>query len=362
MNKNARNFAIFTLLLIFVIAFSLITTTDTLKFNITTDSKTDVQGDNLEAHFIDVGQGDAILITQGNHNMLIDAGDNKYEKAVVDYLKKQGVKKLDYVIGTHPHADHIGGLDAVIDAFEIGKIIMPKVEHTTKTFLDVLTSVKNKRLKVTTPNVGDKYKLGEAEFIIAAPNSKNYLELNNYSIVTRMEYGKISFLFTGDAEVLSEMEILNNKINIEADVLKMGHHGSDTSSSDEFLDTVKPKYAVIQVGEGNKYGHPAAKILNKLEKRNIKIYRNDLDGNIIAISDGNEIIFNLERNLKKNNQPKESEEPYKEYDIYIGNKNSKVFHVDTCNSLPIENNRKYFETFEEAVSAGYTPCSRCISQ
>ena len=362
MNKNARIFVIFTLLLIFVIAFSLMTTTDTLKFNITTDNKTDFQGNNLEVHFIDVGQGDAILITQNNHNMLIDAGDNKYEKTVVNYLKKQSIKKLDYVIGTHPHSDHIGGLDAVIDAFEIGKVIMPKVEHTTKTFLDVLTSIKNKGLKVTAPNVGDIYKLDGAKFTIVAPNNKTYKDLNNYSVVIKMEYDKTSFLFTGDAEVLSEKEILNNKINIEADVLKVGHHGSDTSSSAEFLDAVKPKYAVIQVGEGNKYGHPTAETLNKLKNRDIKIYRNDLDGNIIAVSDGNEIIFTLERNLKKDNPPKESEKSYEEYDIYIGNKNSKVFHVDTCNSLPIENNRKYFETFEEALNAGYTPCSKCITQ
>lgn len=321
-----------------------------ISINIDKKDKLLIQESSLKAHFIDVGQGDAILITQDNHSMLIDAGDNKYEKTVVDYLKKQGIKKLDYVIGTHPHADHIGGLDAVIDAFEIGKVIMPKVENTTKTFLDVLTSIKNKGLKVTAPNIGDIYKLGKAEFIIVAPNSEKYSDLNNYSVVTKMEYEKTSFLFTGDAEVLSEKEILNNKINIEADVLKVGHHGSDTSSSVEFLDTVKPKYAVIQVGEGNKYGHPSIEIMNRLEKRHTKVYRNDLNGNIIAISDGNEIII-----IEDNKTEKISKENKK----YIGNINSKVFHIGTCGSLPMEKNRVYFDSIEEAVKAGYSPCSKC---
>ncbi len=138
---------------------------------------------NLEVHFIDVGQGDAILIKQGEHNMLIDAGDNKYEEFIVNYLKENEITKLDYVIGTHPHADHIGGLDAVIDAFDIGKIIMPKVSHTTKTFEDVLTAMGNKGLKAINPKVGNNYKLGNASFEIVAPNSDEYADLNNYSVV-----------------------------------------------------------------------------------------------------------------------------------------------------------------------------------
>ena len=232
---------------------------------------------NLEVHFIDVGQGDAILIKQGEHNMLIDAGDNKYEEFIVNYLKENEITKLDYVIGTHPHADHIGGLDAVIDAFDIGKIIMPKVTHTTKIFEDVLISIKNKGLKITNPNVGDNYELGDASFTIVASNSDEYTNLNNYSVVTRMEYGKTSFLFISDAEGVSENEMLDNDHNLEVDVLKVGHHGSDTSTTVKFLDAANSKYTVIQVDKNNKYGHPTADVMDRLEERNIKIYRNELD-------------------------------------------------------------------------------------
>jgi|LSQX01.1.fsa_nt_gb beta-lactamase superfamily II metal-dependent hydrolase len=259
-------------------------------------AKTESTDKKLEVHFIDVGQGDSILIKQGRHNMLIDAGDNKYEKTVVAYLKDKGIVKLDYVVGTHPHADHIGGLDAVIDNFEIGKVIIPKVTHTSKTYEDVLLAVKNKNLKITVPNVGDAYGLGDSYFTIVAPNSDKYSSLNNYSVVIYMKFEETSFLFTGDAETLSEKEILAKGQNIKADILKVGHHGSDTSSSVEFLDKVNPDYAIIQVGEDNKYGHPHAEIIEKLNSKGIKIYRNDLNGDIVAISDGQNIDFIIEKN------------------------------------------------------------------
>lgn len=246
---------------------------------------------SLEVHYIDVGQGDAILIKQDEYNMLIDAGDNKYEKTVVAYLKDKGVTKLDYVIGTHPHADHIGGLDAVIDSFDIGKIIMPKVTHTSKTYEDVLIAIKNKGLKISSPIIGGNYELGEATFTIIAPNGEKYKDYNNYSVVLRMEFGENSFLFTGDAETLSEKEILNNKHKVEAQVLKVGHHGSNTSTSIGFLDAVNPEYAIIQVGADNKYGHPNIEIINRLEEHKIKIFRNDLHGDIILISDGENLEF-----------------------------------------------------------------------
>lgn len=256
---------------------------------------TSVKENTLKIHFIDVGQGDAILISQDKHNMLIDAGDNKYEKTVVAYLREKGITKLNYVIGTHPHADHIGGFDAVIDNFDIEKVIMPKVTHTSKTFEDVLLAIKNKDLNIISPKIGDNYKLGEATFTIVAPNSDKYSDFNNCSIVIWMEFGGNSFLFAGDAETLSEKEILENKQNIKADVLKVGHHGSSTSTSIEFLDKVNPRFAVIQVGKDNKYGHPHVEIIDRLESKKITIYRNDLNGDIIAISDGKNIEFTVEK-------------------------------------------------------------------
>ncbi len=315
---------------------------------------------SLEVHFIDVGQGDSILIKQSGHNMLIDAGDNQYKDTVVDYLKKNNITKLDYVIGTHPHADHIGGLDAVINTFDVGKVMMPNVTHTTKTFENVLNAVKNKGLKITIPNVGDNYKLGNASFEIAAPNSDNYASLNDYSIVARMVFGKTSFLFTGDAEGISETEMLENDCNLKSDVLKVGHHGSDTSTGVSFLDTVNPKYAVIQVGEDNKYNHPTTEILDRLKERNITIYRNDLDGTIIAISNGENIKFNTKVGRDETGTDgKEENNSKPEHAKYIGNKNSKIFHTSTCNSLPMEDNRVYFHSIEDAISEGYKACMRC---
>lgn len=328
------------------------------------EDKIIITGD-LEVHFIDVGQGDCILIKQDEYNMLIDAGDNKYGQTVVNYLKQNGVSTLDYIIGTHPHADHIGGLDDVIYAFNVKKIILPDVIHTTKTFEDVLIAIQDKELKITIPNVGDTYKLGNANFTILAPNSDSYDNLNNYSIVTKLEYGNTSFLFTGDAESTSENEILSNNYNLQSDVLKVGHHGSNTSTTSNFLNAVNPKYAVIQVGTNNKYNHPDNETITKLQQKNIEIYRNDLNGTIIATSNGKNIKFNTKSSSQQvkspttytNNESNTNNENVDE--DYIGNINSKIFHKPTCHTLPAEHNRIYFSNKEEAINAGYRPCKNC---
>lgn len=251
--------------------------------------------ENLKVHFIDVGQAEAILITVGSQSMLIDAGKNSDEELVVDYITSQGIEKLDYVIGTHPHEDHIGGLDAVIDSFDIGKIIMPKQIATTRTFEDVLTSIQNKEMKVTTPKVGDTYDLGQGKWTILSPSGENYSETNNSSIVIRLVHGNNSFLFTGDAEVSIEKEILNLGVNIESDLLKVGHHGSTTSTSVKFLDAISPEYAVILVGLDNSYGHPHREIIELLENKNIEILRTDELGTIIFNSDGETLSYENKR-------------------------------------------------------------------
>lgn len=255
--------------------------------------------DKIEVHYIDVGQGDSILIKQGNNSMLIDAGENHYGEAVVDYIRGNEIDTLDYVIGTHPHSDHIGGLDDVINSFNIGKIIMPKVTHTTKTFEDVIMAIKNKEMKITTPIVGDVYKLGDAKFTILGPNKDNYNNLNDYSVLIKLEYGNNHFVFTGDAEMEAETEVTENGLDIKADVLKVSHHGSNTSTTEIFLNKVDPDFAVITVGAENRYGHPDNEVLNRLEERNIKIYRSDDHGNILAIGDGKNIKFKTQNSLNK---------------------------------------------------------------
>lgn len=253
----------------------------------------DMTGDILEVHFIDVGQADSILIKGSKEAMLIDAGNNEDGELVVNYIKEQKISKLDYVIGTHPHEDHIGGLDDVIDSFQIGKIIMPNAINSTKTFEDVLDSIDKKGLTITQPKVGDKYTLNDAQFIILGPNGDNYTSLNDYSVVIKLISGSNTFLFTGDAEALAEKEMLtNNRDLLKANVLKIGHHGSVTSTSQEFLDAVNPSVAVISSETGNSYGHPHKEIIDRLNEKKIDILRTDSEGTIVMKSDGKKIEFN----------------------------------------------------------------------
>ena len=332
----------------------------------------------LKVHFIDVGQADSILIQQGNNAMLIDAGNNEDSETVKNYIAKQGIKKLDYVIGTHAHEDHIGGLDYVINNFEIDKIYMPKATSNTKTFEDVVTAIKNKEMKITTPVPGDSFKLGEADCKILAPNSASYKDLNNYSIVIKVTYKNNSFMFTGDAEAISETEMLNKGFDVKADVLKVGHHGSSSSTSDEFLKKVSPKYAVISAGKDNDYGHPHKEIMKKLKDSGIAVYRTDESGTIIFTSDGNNISFNTKSGSysspsgtsKNNSSSSNSEETTTEStkssnsgnNQYVdsngkgaikGSK-SKIYHVPGSKDYDKTTNVvEWFKTIQEAEAAGY---------
>jgi len=258
---------------------------------------------NLKVHFINVGQADSILIQQGSKFMLIDAGNNGDGKLVENYLLKQGVKSLDYVIGTHPHEDHIGGLDYIINDFKIGKIYLPKVTSTTKAFGDVIVAIKNKGLKVAEPKPGETFNLGSAKCTILTPNSSKYKDLNNYSVVVKLEFGNNSFLLTGDAEDISESEIIAKGFNVKADLLKVGHHGSSSSTTEEFLTKVNPKYAVISSETGNVYGHPHKETMDKLKNKNILVYRTDELGTIIATSNGKTITFNTKPGSYKAGTP-----------------------------------------------------------
>lgn len=242
--------------------------------------------ENFSVSFIDVGQADSVLIRNGNYNMLIDAGNNEDGEKLVNYFKSLGIEEFTYVFATHPHEDHIGGMDDIINNFKIDNYYMSNKLSTTKTFMDVLDALDGRNLKYTVPNKGDTLKLGDANIKVIYPGDDKS-NINDSSIVLKITYGKNSFLLTGDATSNVERKIYNE--DIKSDVLKVAHHGSSYSSTDVFLDRVKPYYAVISVGKNNIYNHPSNKTLEKLNKRNIKVYRTDLDGTIVFISDGDNL-------------------------------------------------------------------------
>lgn len=247
---------------------------------------------NVKIHYIDVGQGDSTLIQVKDKNILIDAGPRSSAEDLVKYLKGINIQKLDYVIATHPHEDHIGGMVSIIKNFKIGEFYAPKKTATTKTFENMINELQNKKLKIQVAKAGNEISLtsnSKIEFL--APNNSDYEEINDYSAVTRLTYEDNNFIFMGDAEKLSEKEILQKGSNVKAQVIKLGHHGSSTSSSKEFLDKVTPKYAIISCGKNNDYGHPHKETVNELKNRNIKYFRTDTEGTIVLYSDGKNIDF-----------------------------------------------------------------------
>lgn len=248
---------------------------------------------SLEVSYIDVGQADSILIKKGSHAMLIDGGNVEDGRTVVSYIKSKGITDLDYVIGTHPHEDHIGGLTDVIESLTVKKVIMPDAVSTTNAYKNLLNAIDSKELSITRPVYGASYDLDGAKFTVLAPNSDKYDDLNDYSVVVKLVNGSNSFLFTGDAGTQSESEMLaKNSAVLKSDVLKVGHHGSSTATSQAFLDAVAPTYAIISVGTNNDYGLPDEEVLNRLATKGVHVFRTDKQGTIIATSNGKKIVFN----------------------------------------------------------------------
>lgn len=336
-----------------------------------TDAKAGEAG-KMEVHFIDVGQGDATLIICDGHAMLIDAGDYSKGTAIQNYLQKQKVKKLDYLILTHPDSDHIGGAPVIITKFEIDKVFVSNYEKDNKTYLKLIQALDNKRLKYTTPEVGQRYFLGAAEITILAPND-TYDNPNDASVALIVQNGENRFLFTGDAGEDAEQDMLATDIDLSADVYKAGHHGSSTSTSQEFFEAVSPSSAVISCGEDNSYGHPHAETLNTFRMNGVKVYRTDEDGTIVATSDGKEITFNVPASETwKSGEPNGNgsvwEAPGQKQETgkadtdgitYVLNTKTMKFHKPSCSGLPTTNRKDSSESRESIIAQGYEPCKRC---
>lgn len=347
----------------------------------------------LEVHYLDIGQGDSILIKQGEAAMLIDAGNNDKGSTVWSYLLSQNVQALDYAIGTHPDADHIGGLDVVLYKLDCDTIFLPSCENDTKTYKELIQTIGQRNQKVMVPKRGDIYTLGEAQFQILTDTGKNYgNNTNDFSIVLRLTFGETSFLFTGDAEEEAEEDMLASGLNLSADVYKAAHHGADTANTEKFLQAVNPTYCVISCGEGNSYGHPRAGFLNNVRGMGVSVFRTDEQGTIVAVSDGKTVRFNCspstswkagepvgsgldtkdegkadrsngENTASQGNETfNDNSENASTQGQYVINTSTEKFHRPECSSvkkMADKNKQVSDKTKEELVKEGYEPCKNC---
>jgi len=329
--------------------------------------------------YIDVGQGDSALIQCDGHYMLIDGGPSSASSVVYTILKNGKIKNIDYMIATHPDADHIGGLSGALNYSNVGVCYSPVLAHDTKTFGSLVKYLNKQGISLTVPAKGTSFSLGGAKVELLGPVS-DYADSNNSSIVAKVTYGSNKFLFTGDAEMEEESALISAKKDLSCDVLKVGHHGSKGSTGEAFLKKAKPKYAVISVGSDNSYGHPTAETLSRLSNAKVEIFRTDLQGDVVCSSDGNSISFATEKKAAADvlwipgsdstatetqngtvvAAPEKAEIP--DGTTFVLNTNTKKFHMTTCSSVHEmkASNRSYTtESAEALVASGYKPCGKC---
>ena len=361
---------------IYDLAGETIITEQTIAYSKEVVNKTP-QDSSFSIRYIDVGQGDAALVECDGHYMLIDGGNKGDSSKIYSILRSEKVEKLDIVVASHPHEDHIGGLPGAFNYTSADLTLCSVTSYETDAFEDFLKYANKNGGGITVPCVGDTYTFGSSVVIILGVNSTS--DPNNASIVMSIEYGDTTFLFTGDAERDAEQVVLNSGTDLSATVLKVGHHGSADSTSYQFLWEIMPQYAVISVGKDNAYGHPTETVLSRLRDADVKVYRTDLQGDIVCISDGTKVTMSVDRNSDADTfmasgaaEPivtsvttKDTSwadcTPQNQCD-YVLNTNTKKFHYPTCNSVRQmkDKNKAYFVgTREEVIARGYDSCGNC---
>ena len=307
-------------------------------------------------YYLDVEQAAAAFIICDGYTMLIDGGDVGSSSLIYSFLNRHEIDHLDFIVNTHPHADHVGGLAGALNRVSsVGTVFGSATEYDTRAFENFVKYLHEHGVDITIPKAGDSFLLGSALIEILAP-VRNYNDVNNNSIVLKITYGETSFLFKGDAERESEIDILEAGYDVSATVLKVSHHGSDTSTTYPFLRAVMPEVAIISVGQDNQYGHPHDNLLSRLRDADVTIYRTDLQGDIIITSDGYNITVVTQRNFDIITNPTEA---VVEEFTHIGNSNSKKFHRPDCHTLPAEHNRVELASRQHAVDDGFEPCGNC---
>lgn len=342
-----------------------------VKWEGATSSVHIISDDILEVHFIDVGQADCSLIIQGDDALLVDGGNKADGPMVLDYIKNQGIDDLDYVICTHGHEDHVGGLPYIIENIKTD-IVIADNNYDTQIFNTFINAISQNGILMKEPVCGETFKIGASYFTIVAPVSAYYSDYNDNSVVFRLGYGDTSFLFTGDAGASAEADMLASGAFLYSTVLKTGHHGSYTATSIPFIAAVSPKYAVISCGAGNSYGHPHAQTMETFKKYGVQYFRTDEQGSVVAKSDGVNVAFSktpksaesfvtpqVQAPTQSQVQTPVKQQIQEKIGSYIGNKNTKKLHLSSCHTLPAEKNRKYFNSVQEAINQGYTACKNC---
>lgn len=326
------------------------------------------QAGTLTVTWLDVGQGDAAVIQCGGQSMLIDGGKPEKSSYIYAWLQQHGLSYLDVIVATHVDADHIGGLSGALNYASVGTAYCPETTGTTETFQSFVKYLAQRGKQITVPTAGETFALGGAQIQILGPLHRAE-DSNDNSIVLKVSFGATSFLFTGDAERAEEQDLLNSGVNLQSTVLKVGHHGSDTSTSYPFLRAVAPQYAVISVGAGNSYGHPTEAVLSRLRDAGVTTFRTDMQGEITAVSDGQTINFSTAKNavaIASANVGGGNADGAAGVGTtagsYVLNTNSHKFHLPSCSSVETispKNRKDVNESREQIISEGYAPCKRC---